>query len=55
MPVIRCRTLGSIDLEIEGEPAPPELRWRKHLALLIYLARVLDVVAASILRCSAAP
>jgi DNA-binding SARP family transcriptional activator len=39
MPLIHCRTLGPVDLQIDGEPAPPELRWRKHLALLLYLAR----------------
>jgi DNA-binding SARP family transcriptional activator len=39
MPVIRCRTLGPIDVQIDGRPAPPELRWRKPLALLLYLAR----------------
>jgi DNA-binding SARP family transcriptional activator len=37
--VIVCRTLGSVALTVDGEPAPPELLWRKHLALLIYLAR----------------
>ncbi len=37
--VIGCRTLGSVALTVDGEPAPPELLWRKHLALLIYLAR----------------
>jgi DNA-binding SARP family transcriptional activator len=37
--VIVCRTLGSLELTVDGAPAPPELLWRKHLALLIYLAR----------------
>jgi DNA-binding SARP family transcriptional activator len=37
--VILCRTLGPVDVSVEGGPAPPELLWRKHLALLIYLAR----------------
>jgi DNA-binding SARP family transcriptional activator len=37
--VIVCRTLGPIEVTVDGEPAPPELLWRKHLALLIYLAR----------------
>jgi len=37
--MIRCRTLGPIWIEIDGQPAPPELLWRKHLALLLYLAR----------------
>ena len=37
--VIGCRTLGSVSLTVDGVPAPPELLWRKHLALLVYLAR----------------
>jgi DNA-binding SARP family transcriptional activator len=37
--VITCRVLGPVSLEVDGKPAPPELLWRKHLALLIYLAR----------------
>jgi len=37
--MIRCRTLGPISIEIDGQPAPAELLWRKHLALLLYLAR----------------
>src|SRR5918994_2685440 len=37
--VIYCRTLGPVELTIDGEPPPPELLWRKPLALLIYLAR----------------
>lgn len=36
---IVCRTLGSVAVTVDGEPAPAELLWRKHLALLIYLAR----------------
>ena len=39
MPVIACRALGPIDISIDGVPAPPELLWRKHLALLLYLLR----------------
>lgn len=39
MPVISCRVLGPIDVSIDGIPAPPELLWRKHLALLLYLLR----------------
>jgi DNA-binding SARP family transcriptional activator len=38
-PVIRCRTLGPVEVEVNGAPAPPELLWRKNLALLLYLAR----------------
>jgi DNA-binding SARP family transcriptional activator len=37
--VIRCRTLGPVTLDVDGRPPPAELVWRKHLALLIYLAR----------------
>ncbi|MDQ3223563.1 MAG: AAA family ATPase, partial [Gemmatimonadota bacterium] len=37
--MIFCRTLGPVELSLEGGPAPPELLWRKHLALLVYLAR----------------
>ena len=37
--MILCRTLGPVDVILDGGPAPPDLLWRKHLALLIYLAR----------------
>jgi DNA-binding SARP family transcriptional activator len=37
--VLGCRTLGLVALTVAGAPAPPELLWRKHLALLVYLAR----------------
>ncbi|HLG06790.1 MAG TPA: AAA family ATPase [Gemmatimonadales bacterium] len=37
--MITVRVLGPVSLEVDGGPAPPELLWRKHLALLIYLAR----------------
>ena len=37
--MIVCRVLGPVSLEVDGGPAPPELLWRKHLALLVYLAR----------------
>jgi DNA-binding SARP family transcriptional activator len=37
--MILCRTLGPVELTVDGRPAPPELLWRKHLALLVYLAR----------------
>lgn len=37
--MITCRVLGPVSLEVNEGPAPPELLWRKHLALLIYLAR----------------
>jgi DNA-binding SARP family transcriptional activator len=37
--VIFCRTLGPVEVSVDGGPAPPELLWRKHFALLVYLAR----------------
>lgn len=37
--VITCRVLGPVEVTVDGGPAPAELLWRKHLALLIYLAR----------------
>jgi len=37
--MISCQTLGPIEVTCDGHPAPHEVLWRKHLALLIYLAR----------------
>jgi DNA-binding SARP family transcriptional activator len=37
--MITLRVLGPIEATVDGEPAPPELLWRKHLALLVYLVR----------------
>ncbi|HEY8196079.1 MAG TPA: AAA family ATPase [Gemmatimonadales bacterium] len=37
--VISCQVLGPVGLTLDGGPAPAELLWRKHLALLVYLAR----------------
>jgi DNA-binding SARP family transcriptional activator len=37
--VIVCRTLGPVEVTVNGAMAPGELLWRKHLALLLYLAR----------------
>jgi len=37
--VIVCRTLGSPSLTVDGGAPPPELLWRKNVALLVYLAR----------------
>jgi DNA-binding SARP family transcriptional activator len=37
--MIVCRTLGPVQLDVSGAAAPPELYWRKNLALLVYLAR----------------
>jgi len=36
---IELRCLGPLEVRVDGEPAPAELLWRKHLALLVYLAR----------------
>lgn len=37
--MILCRTLGPVEVTLDGGPAPAELLWRKNMALLIYLAR----------------
>jgi DNA-binding SARP family transcriptional activator len=37
--MISLRVLGPIEATVDGESAPPELLWRKHLALLVYLVR----------------
>lgn len=37
--MIFVRTLGPVDLTLDGNgPTPPELLWRKNIALLVYLA-----------------
>lgn len=36
--MIEVRLLGPLEIRVDGEPAPPELLWRKHAALLVYLA-----------------
>ena len=36
---VHCRVLGPARVTVNGADAPPELLWRKHLALLVYLAR----------------
>src|SRR5216117_739955 len=33
------RVLGPVQVTVAGAAAPPELLWRKHVALLVYLAR----------------
>jgi DNA-binding SARP family transcriptional activator len=38
-PVVHAQVLGPARVTVNGGDAPPELLWRKHLALLIYLAR----------------
>jgi len=35
--VISLRLLGPPEIRIDGDDPPPELLWRKHLALLVYL------------------
>jgi DNA-binding SARP family transcriptional activator len=37
--MIACRTLGPVEVVVDGGFPPPDLLWRKHLALLVYLAR----------------
>src|SRR6266566_322777 len=39
MPSIFCRVFGPVRVSVAGADAPPELLWRKHVALLVYLAR----------------
>jgi len=36
---VTINVLGPASITVDGAPAPPELLWRKHLALLVYLAR----------------
>lgn len=36
---VYCRVLGPAGITVDGREAPSELLWRKHLALLVYLAR----------------
>jgi DNA-binding SARP family transcriptional activator len=36
--MLELRLLGPPDLTVNSQPAPAELLWRKHLALLVYLA-----------------
>lgn len=37
--MVELTCLGPPQLRVDGAEAPPELVWRKHLALLVYLAR----------------
>lgn len=36
--MIHARALGPVELTVDGHAPPPELLWRKHIALLMYLA-----------------
>src|SRR5437667_10452950 len=36
---VYCRVLWLVLVTVDAADAPPELLWRKHLALLVYLAR----------------
>lgn len=38
-PIAYARVLGPAHITVNGADAPAELLWRKHLALLVYLAR----------------
>ncbi len=38
-PAVHVSVLGPARITVAGAPAPAELLWRKHLALLVYLAR----------------
>jgi len=37
--MIRFQTLGTLDVTLNGAEAPSQLRWKKNIALLLYLAR----------------
>ena len=37
--MIRLRTLGPLEVSVDGAPAPADLLWKKNVAALIYLAR----------------
>ena len=39
MPRVFCRVLGPVRVTVADGDAPAELLWRKHIALLVYLAR----------------
>jgi len=40
--MISLKTLGPLEVRVDGNEAPRELLWRKNLALLLYLARSPD-------------
>ena len=37
--MIRFQTLGTLEVTVDGADAPSKLRWKKNIALLLYLAR----------------
>jgi DNA-binding SARP family transcriptional activator len=37
--MVELHCLGPLEVRVDGGPPPAELQWRKHLALLVYLAR----------------
>ncbi len=37
--MIRFQTLGTLEVTLDGAEAPPELLWKKNVALLLYIAR----------------
>jgi len=37
--MIHLRTLGPLEVTVDGAPAPAELLWKKNVAVLLYLAR----------------
>ena len=39
--MIALRLLGPVALTVDGGAPPPELLWKKNLALLVYLALAL--------------
>ncbi len=38
MSSVECHFIGPLELTIDGDAPPPELLWRKNVALLAYLA-----------------
>ena len=37
--MIECHAIGPVELVVNGASAPPDLLWRKNIALLVYLAQ----------------
>ena len=46
LPALALRCLGSPSVQVEGRDPPPDVVWRKHLALLVYLALSPDMTRA---------